>query len=188
MNRPSFFEGVGVALAASIGGAVLFAVLGSPVAGGWLLHVIIAGIGLGYVVYLLRRSRARVGRVVAVSAWSVAAVAGWWLGLPLLLYVALHIGLVWLIRSLYFHSSLFASLADLGLNGLALAAAVWAGAQTGSLLIALWCFFLLQALFVLIPPDLRTPGHRPAADGDDTPFRHAHRVAEAAVRRLSSIQ
>ena len=102
----------------------------------------------------------------------------------------LHIGLIWLVRSLYFYASVVSALTDLGLSGLALAAAVWAVTHTGSLFLAIWCFFLVQALFVAIPHALSgkaAPGIQPAADRDDR-FERAHRAAEAAVRKLSSIQ
>jgi hypothetical protein len=188
MKRPTFFEGVGVALAASVSGGILFTVLGSVFAGGWLLRLLVAAIAFAYVIYLLRRSRERIGRVVVIAGWLVAAAAGWWLQPPLVLYLLLHIGLIWLIRSLYFYGSLFSSLADLGLSGLGLAAAVWAANHTGSLLLGLWCFFLVQALFAAIPRDLRhkAGGEHAVRDSEDH-FQHAHRVAQAALRKLSSV-
>jgi hypothetical protein len=187
MKRPTFFEGVGVALAASLTGGVLFSVLATVFAGGAVMRVLIAGLGLAYVLYLLRRSRERVGRIVVVAAWlSAAAVIGL-LHPPLVLYLLLHIGLIWLIRSLYFYNSALSSLADLALTGLAVTAAVWALTVTGSLLLGLWCFFLVQALFVTIPDNLpRKPVAPPSVAGGDDHFEHAHQVAQAALRKRSS--
>jgi len=188
MKRPTFFEGVGVALAASLTGAVLFGVLASVFAGGLVMRLLIAGMALAYVLYLLRRSRERVGRIVVVAGWLLAAAVIGFLHPPLVLYLVLHIGLIWLIRSLYFYNSALSSLADLGLTGLALTAAVWALTSTGSLLLGLWCFFLVQALFVTIPNNLpRETAEAPSvADGEDH-FQHAYQVAQAALRKLSSI-
>jgi hypothetical protein len=187
MKRPSFFEGVGVGLGASLAGSVLHTALSLVLPGSDVLRMVIAGLGLAYVFYLLGRSPERVGRVTALAAWVPAALAIWLLGPPLVLFLLLHLGLVWLVRSLYYHASLLAALGDLGLAGLGLAAAVWALVHTGSLFLGLWCFFLVQALFVVIPS--RRGGHPPDIERDrEDRFQNAHRMAEGALRRLSSIR
>jgi hypothetical protein len=184
MKTLTFLEGAGIALAASIAGSVAYTAL-SAVAGGGALRPVVTGLALGYVLYLLARSPGRVGRVTALGAWGAAAVLVWLAAPPLALFLLLHIGGLWLLRSLFFHSSLFSAAADLGLSLLALAAAVWALVHTGSLLLGIWCFFLVQALFVAIPPSLARPAVAGRDEGED-PFEHAHRVAETAVRRLTS--
>ena len=104
-----------------------------------------------------------------------------------MLYLLAHVGTLWLVRSVYFHKSGLAAIADLGLNALALAGAVWAASRTGSVFAALWCFFLVQAALVLIPARLvpRRPG-TPAVAEDR--FGRALRNAKAAVRRLTTIR
>ncbi|MEA3290863.1 MAG: hypothetical protein U9Q71_00905 [Pseudomonadota bacterium] len=145
--------------------------------------------GLVYLLYLLSRSRERVGRVTVLAAWGVAAGVIWFLAPSPALYLLLHIGLIWLVRSLYFYSSVLSVLADLGLNGLSLAMAVWAALQSGSVFLSLWSFFLVQALFVAIPPRLgpKAGERRPERDEEDR-FQHAHRAAETALRKISSIR
>lgn len=189
MRRPTFFEGVVVALIVSVFAAAVFTVPAMLFAGSGVHRLIIAGIGFAYVLYLLTRSSERVGRVTVVALWLGLAAVTWLLAPPLLLYVAVHIGMVWLIRSLYFHASVLSALADLGLNGLALAAALWAGLQTHSLWLGIWCFFLVQALFVAIPPQWRRPqpGALPTPHATDR-FETAHQVAESALRRFSSVR
>lgn len=189
MKRPGFLEGAGVALAAAAAGTVLHTALTPLVSQPAALRAVIAGIGLTYLLYLLSRSPERLGRLTAVAAWVVMAAAAWLLHPPLPLYVLLHLGSLWLVRSLYFHARPLAALADLGLTLLALAAAVWATLETASLFLALWCLFLVQALFVVIPsrPGRSAPPGSPGAAEEDG-FRRAHRAAEAAVRRLSSIR
>jgi len=184
MRMPTFLEGVLVALVASVAGSVLHAAttfLGGT-RGPWLL---VALLGLGYVLYLLRRSPVRAGRVAAFAAWG--AVAGL-LGLAapsLAVYVVLHVAALWLLRSLFFHARPLAALADLALSGIALAAGLWAFAHTCSLLLGLWCFFLVQALFVAIPQGGMTRRVAAPPPADDR-FETAHRAAEAAVRRLAT--
>jgi hypothetical protein len=189
MKRPSFFEGVGVALAASLVGGVLFTVLATLFAGGFVLRGVIAALGLLYLLYLLRRSAERVGRVTTLTLWLVAALAIWLLGLSLPLYLLSHLGLLWLVRSLYFHAGLIGAFADLGLVLFGLAAAVWAWLVTNSPALSLWCFFLVQALFALIPARItgKRVGTRASAVEED-PFQHAYRTAQAAVTKLSGMR
>jgi len=188
MKHPSFSEGIAVALIAALLGSVLYTALSpfSPTDG--LLRLLIAGIGLSYVFYLLTRSRERVGRVTVLACWILVAGSTWFMQSSLPLYLLVHLGLVWLIRSLYFYSSLLSALADLVLTGIGLAAGVWAATQTGSLFLSLWCFFLVQALFIAIPVDISrksAPGSLQQVREDR--FQHAHHAAESALRRLSSI-
>ncbi len=186
MNRPTFLEGVVVAFAASAAGSVLFTVLGAVLPGGLLLRLLIAGLGLSYVLYLLKRSRDRIGRITTLAAWVLLAAAIWFLQPPLPLYLLLHAGALWLIRSLYFYQSLLSALADLGLHALSVIAAVWAVRQTGSVLLSIWCFFLVQALFVAIPSTMGRD-KRGAGESEDR-FQQAYRVAESALRNLTSVR
>ena len=189
MKRPGFFEGVAVAFAASLGGGALFAALTTVFAGASVLRLLIAVIALAYVLYLLGRSAQHIGRITALALWCVVAGVAWFMDPPLLLYVLIHLGLVWLIRSLYFYSSVLCALADLGLTGMGLAVAIWAVVQSESMFLSLWSFFLVQALFVAIPARMTgKPGERKSHDEAEDPFQRAHRAAEAAVRKLSSVR
>ncbi len=179
MRRPGFLEGALAALLLAIlggaGAAVLIPLLGAALALPALV-VLMAAVYLGY---LLRRSRGKSGRVVVLCLWLMATLAGWTL-LSLPAFVALQTGLVWLVRTLYFHGGVLASLADLGLSALALAAAAWAAGR-GSGLLAVWAFFLVQALFVWI--------RSPAAAGappDDHGFEAGRALARAALGRLAA--
>ena len=189
MKQPTFSEGVAVALVAGVAGSVLYTALTSLFAGAAVLRLLVAGLGFGYVIYLFSRSRVRTGRLTALGFWTLAAGTTWWMAPSLSLYLLVHLGLVWLIRSLYFYSSMLSALADLGLGVFGLAAAVWASIQTGSLFLGIWCFFLIQALFVAIPASLdgKASHRQPAPDREDR-FERAHRAAETAVRKLSSIR
>lgn len=185
MKQPDFLEGISVALAASIAGSLLYSAIDVVFPDIPVLRLLIAGISLGYVVYLLNRSPARVGRVTAAAVWLLVAAVLWFTHPPLQLYVCTHLGILWLIRSLYFYSSALSALADLGLNGLGMAAAIGAITRTGSLFLGIWCFFLVQALFVLIPRNInRKSGTAQDGQQHEDRFQHAYRVAQAALRKL----
>ena len=187
MKRPTFLEGTVVAATASIAGAALFGALTLTVAAGPVLRVLVAGLGLAYVIYLLSRSSERMGRITVITAWTASALAIWWLTSSFALYLLLHVTLIWVIRSLYFHSGGLGSIADLGISALATAAGVSGGMYSGSVLLGIWCFFLTQALFVFIPAWL-DPHGAPAANPNAGPdrFEIAHRDAETALRKFTS--
>lgn len=187
MKRPGFFEGVGVALVASAIAGVLFSVLATLLPGGLVLRALVAGLALAYLLYLLQRSGERVGRLSTIALWALATVAIWLAGLGLPAYLLAHVSLLWLVRSLYFHASLLAACADLGLALLGLAAAVWAARTSGSVFLTFWCFFLVQALFIAIPARRVPPAEAHAEGGDGGErFQRAHRAAEAALTKWST--
>ncbi|MGB0748949.1 MAG: hypothetical protein ACPGO3_09400 [Magnetospiraceae bacterium] len=183
MKRPSFFEGVGVAVAASLIGGILYTVLPAqlPLLGS-MFRLLVAALAGGHLVYLLRRADSRVGRVATGLIWTLGAGVLWLWHPPLGLFLALHAGAIWLVRTLFFHSGFFTTLADLTLTGFSLAAAIWAVDQTGSLFAGFWCFFLVQALFVFLPVKSAKPGPQIL----DDPFERAHKAAETALRGLTA--
>jgi hypothetical protein len=115
------------------------------------------------------------------------AVAAWWLAPALPLYLLLHVGAVWLVRSLYFYTGFLPALMDLGISTLSVAATAWAISRSGSVFLATWCFFLVQALFVAIPPTIRSRESRQLSDVvDNESFEIAKRQADRALRQLFS--
>jgi hypothetical protein len=96
--------------------------------------------------------------------------------------VVLHVAAIWVVRSLYFHSSLLAALIDCGLSGLAACGLAWAAVQTGSVFVATWTFFLVQSFFVAVPP---APGRSAACPSRNESFARARRQADAALRVLA---
>ena len=184
MKRPSFFYGVGAALAIAIGAGAVFATLAPRLGADAALRLVIPAMGLAYLSCLLRRSDEATGRITTITAWCVISAATWFLAPPLPVYVLMHAGMLWLVRSLYFHSGVFPALLDLGLSALSVSAATWAVTRSGSVFLASWCFFLVQALFVFIPRRVAAPGPGDALGNDDDTFERARRRADAALKQL----
>ncbi|MBL1265419.1 hypothetical protein [Candidatus Methylomicrobium oryzae] len=187
MNKPTFWEGVAVALFAGIAGAGGFYAFAWVFSEAVAIRVVIGGLAFAYVFYLLGRSPERIGRATVLLAGGLLSAAVWLFYPPLFLFLLAHALYVWLIRTLYFHSRLFFSLADLGLCLFGIASAFWAFDRTGSLFMAFWCFFLIQALFGALSggnPPASTDAAFPT-DGESD-FNRAYRAAEAAVRKLSN--
>jgi hypothetical protein len=184
MKRPTFFHGVAVALAIAVSAGALFSTLAPLLGAGSALRLIIPAIGLAYLICLFRRSAESTGRITTVALWFVVSAITWLIAPPLAVYVLIHAGMLWLARSLYFYSSAFPALLDLGLSALSVSAATWAMTRSGSLFLAIWCFFLAQALFVVIPHRLGAPARGYADEIDNDAFERARRRADAALRQL----
>jgi hypothetical protein len=185
MKRPSFFNGVVVAAVLGFFASAIVATLTPFVGLGAVVRLVIPLLGLAYLLYLLNRTAERVGRVTTLTLWSAMAAITWWLAPPLPLYLMVHVGTIWLVRSLYFYSGVMPALMDLGLGALSVSAAVWAITRSGSVFLATWCFFLVQALFVAIPPAVqRTAKPQQNTPADSEKFEHARRQADAALAQL----
>lgn len=187
MKAPSFFEGVVIALIAAVTGEILLTVM-PWVVGQWLAVMLtVSLLSLGYLLYLLRRVPTKTGRASLLALWCVASLvaAVWEIRLPL--YLLMQLGFIWLTRAVYFRNSLFGALADLGLHALAASAGVWAYVRSGSVFLALWSFFLVEALFPLLPGSASESSSNIPDDGSvNSRFEQAHRTAMAALQRLSA--
>ena len=182
---PGFLEGVAVALIASVllsTGVTLFESI-LPLS--LLARVLISMAGLGYLLYLFSRCHQKVGRMSALSVYAAMVMVSWLLMPPLPWVVIVHLVLIWLIRSLYFYSSVLSALLDLGLMAVSLLCAMGAYLYSGSLFLGLWCLFLIQAMFSWIPPNWRTPSKRPQPGVENERFDIAYLTAQRAVRKLA---
>lgn len=188
MKTPGIIDGLILAFVISLGAGLANLVLGGFIAHGALFNLVLLTAALTYLLYLFKRSSARVGRVVIFAAWATLSLACWFFEVHLFEQVLLQAGYIWFVRALYFHGTLFAAALDFGLVSAGLAAGAWAMLNTGSLAGALWSFFLVQSLFCWIP-DLsrgqRGDSHR--GRSDHRAFQSAHRVALDAVRKLTQL-
>jgi len=185
MKRPGFFHGVIVAAVLGFFASALVATLTPFVGLGAVVRLVIPLLGLAYLLYLLNRSAERLGRVTTLTIWTTMTAVAWWAAPPLPLYLLIHVGAVWLIRSLYFYSGVLPALMDLGLSALSVSAATWAISRSGSIFLATWCFFLVQALFVAIPPSVQRQAQvNQSTPADRENFERAKRQADAALHHL----
>lgn len=187
MKRPGIFQGIVIALVLAVLSSAIFMVTRPLLGGSLVLRGLISLMSLVYVLYLLRKSTVRTGRITTVAAWLVFSISIWLWSPPLTAFLLTYTGFIWLVRSFYFHSSILTSLTDLGLCCLAVIAAAWAATQTNSLFLSVWCFFLVQALFVLVPAGWARRSEKTGIALCSDRFTGAYRNAEAAWRRLSSI-
>jgi hypothetical protein len=187
MKAPGLFEGIVVAIGASLAGGILTAMLPIVTSEYTAIRLLLSVLAVSYLLYLMKRSNEHTGRVVMVAVWLSVTFACLLLGIPLAWFALIQVASVWIIRSLYFHASILPALLDLALVGFGLIAAAWAILQTGSMVTAIWCFFLSQSLFVLIPAfGSRRQTQNCSIPVEQDRFQSAHRVAMDAVRKLST--
>lgn len=183
MKTVTLLGGILVAVIFSLLGSVAYFVLSAVLPHDFLIRLLISVLSFAYSVYLLSRSHERIGRVSVIALWIIQLCLLWVFSVSIVYFVSVQLASIWLIRSLYFYSSLILSFFDLALMGLSVCIAIWAASHTSSLFLTLWCFFLTQALFVFIPRNIKKSSST-GTNKDD--FQHAYRSAEAAIRKLST--
>lgn len=186
IKHPSFVEGVGVAVVASILGAVLYSVFVLIFSIGIGARLMVAFVFTAYIVYLLWRSPTKRGRMTALLLWGATLFITWFIYPSFIVYLIVHMGAVWLIRSLAFYKSITPALLDSLLVMLSLAVTVWAYLSSHSVLLSLWSLFLVQALFSFLPMQLGRKDESMVGHHDEQ-FMQAYQNAETAVRKLSSL-
>lgn len=180
---PEVFLGLALSLAAAAVYQVTRGLFGNADA----FRLVLLGCAAGYGLWTLRVADAKVGRLVAAVAFTALAMAliiwnpnPWaWIGSLL--------AFNWLLRCLYRHDSLLASVTDAGLSMIALSIGIASLQHTHSLWIGLWCFFLTQALHHVIPKGWGARSARnESSNVISNPFDQAFRASEAAFSRLAS--
>ena len=151
---------------------------------GTALRLVAAAAYLAYLVYLVRVRRSRIGSVTQVAVNLILSVVLCFFPASTSAVVFSLTLLLALNRALLFQKSLFSA----ALDGLvALAGLMFAGYlvnTAGSIPMAIWGFFLVQAPFVLIPPKAGSSLESGKTDASSDPFVRSQRQAEAALERL----
>ena len=187
MQRPTLLEGILVALVVSLAASPVVFVLSlllSPVMAGKAVIVVIA---YAYIVYLLAQSGRTAGRTTLAVLSLLVLLASVVLAVRWTTVVLVAVALIWGMRACTYSRSLVVWLLHGGLCLLGLGAALWAYTHSGSIVLAVWSFFLLQALFACVPPRL---AQQPVEEGDvagdqeGDGFVRAHQAAQKALGRL----
>lgn len=180
-----FLAEAGMGLLFSVSGSFVFAGLQWFVDPATALRIVIAALGAAAIMRCL--TKRRTGRLVLFCIWLGAAAAIWLMPTTLPIYVAIHAGLLWFVRSVHNRTGVPQALADAGVTILAIAGAAWASVETGSPFMAFWCFFLVLSLSATIrKPMLAIAGDDRAPSKPLDRFDAAHRDAKTALADLIS--
>jgi len=151
MSRVGFAESVGVAALLACGSAAAYLVLHALLPAGAAFALTVPLAAAACACWLIGRAASTTGRVVVALGWCIAALALWAAAPAPVVLLSAHAILLWLLRVLFHHRGVLTGAIDFGLGMLAVAASVAAFRHTGSLLLAAWCFFLVQASFACLP-------------------------------------
>jgi len=188
-KKQSFLGEIAFGFVVSLIAAAVALTLSYVMPAGFVARLTIAGLGLAVVIRSISRSDERTGRIVTLAVWTLAAAAVWLAGAALPVFVAVHVTLAWLVRSLYGYSRIAEAGLDFGLTLLALSFAVFAAVRTDSVFLAAWSFLLVQALHVSIPGLVARwsePKQEEIPFGDpNRGFADAFKAADEALHRIA---
>lgn len=204
MNTPTqqWPAGLGERVMVALGLAVLGAVASWLLGGAYsrdaatLVPMLLA---TAYSAWLLVRSHAAPGKLLVASVWIVLLVAMLAFNLRAPSIILLLLGMTWWVRAAYWHQKVLASLLDAAVVGMSFVCGMWAYAQTGSVLLAVWMMFLLLAVFVRVPGvSWQRATNRQIRDADKPGgeeewihasagrFENAYRAAQVAAQRVAN--
>ena len=179
-----FAERITVAAALAVVGAGFSWIAGPFGTGVFLLPMLLATLYAGWVLY---RSPARSGKLVAALSWLAATAAMLVVGVPFVLVVLAMAAMTWLLRALFCYNRLLPAAIDSLVVGAALIAGAWASAQTGSVLIAGWALFLVLSVFVRWPVSSLARAEQPAQTNEQGNGLNASKERFAAARASADI-
>lgn len=186
MRRPSLLAGIAFAFAVSLFAVPVWWSLKETLPYTWAVRTIVVGSCFAYCVYLLTLAGARIGNLT-LSATNLALAIGL-LSLPASnsMVAAGLVALVTLNRSLLFHRSMISIALDGSISVVGLTFAGYLFNSTWNLPAAVWGYFLLQSVFVVIPPRFSLTSGAFSTEAEDLadPFRRSRRQAEAALHRM----
>ncbi len=181
MKRFSFAANVMAALVLSTLGVVVSTTLQPWIGKDDAGRLMVLVLSLGYLVFLLHQCRPRYGLSIVASGWVVCALALLLFNPPLLVWMLVLAGALWLLRSALRYQRLFRMALDGALNLFAAGCAFNVLLFTHSLWLSLWSYFLALAFTAAIPA--RTTSQIADQSAPDA-YEQARSSAESALRRL----
>ncbi len=192
IKKPTFLREALFGLVLSIVAAALAAALGFVLPQGDVVRLVVAGLALAYLIHTFACAREKTGRIAVLTLWAVVTLGIWFWHPSVAVYVLVQVGMIWLVRSLYLYGHFVEALIDLALSALAISFGVWAAIRTESLVLAIWSFFLIQALHTAVPALAeRWLKSEPAPAGTEPQnrsFADAFAAGEEALRRIAARQ
>jgi len=186
MKRPSLLNGIAFAFAIAVFAVPVWWGLKNTLPYSWAFRTAAIVPYLVYTSHLLVTAHRRVGNITLSAANLSLAIALFALPTGNSIVLVALVALVSLNRSLLFHRSMLSFAADGFVSGVGIVFAGYLFSSTSNLPAALWGYFLLQSIFVMIPPRFSDSAESfPAGEQDPVdPFQRSRRQAQAALQRL----
>lgn len=143
-----------------------------------------------YTCYMVKRSGTSLGWLVVFSLYGLFTLGSFALGVSPIIHLFAQLFWVWLLRALYVHSGVIIALADLVLILLTAFWALMIFGLSGSVLLSVWGFFIVQSIHIYLPSILgigkRSEEGVYDLDRSEDRFHQSFQSAEAALRELAS--
>ncbi len=184
MKRPSILQNIGLAIVLTIvaatAGILSFGMFSSTVSS----KLVIILVTLFYLVRLVSCSQLRAGKLILNLGCLVLLLGGGLFFEQLGSLLVMATVMIWMVRSFLYYSSIVASCADLVLCLMSLVGFAFSFNSSHSIGVAVWSFFLIQALHSLIPERFGVTGHAAEEDQSVHRFDRAYRSAEQAIQQI----
>lgn len=195
MTTLSFFRSALVALVLSISASLIYFSSSMFFSSGMAIRLTLSAVTFGYVLYLLSKTNTAFGKLSFISLYLVSSALLLILWPVTLEHALFSVGFIWLVRTVYYHSNFFYALIDLVFSAVSFTAALGAIAQSHSIFMSFWSFFLTQALILPVlhyfftrRAGLKNTGaHSPASENaSEQRFYQAHNNAKNALVKLAT--
>jgi hypothetical protein len=184
MSTVTVWRGVGLAVLATMAGGVAMTIFPWLIGTLTTMKLVISALTLAYLGVMMHDSQERTGRFATLLLWLTITITLLVANPNLLIWLLVCSAMIWLMRSIYLHRRLISLSGDAVLNAVAVVASVATLLHSHSFWLAIWVFFLIQALHVWIPAARKTR-HHTTADDSQHQFEQASRIAETALKRLA---
>lgn len=176
MKQPTLLKNIGIALLLYVVSAIINLVVlhGTP-----LLITLTTSLFLGYLIYNSPRTA---GKLILIVSCMLILTVSFIFSIEISSLLILCVALIWLVRSILYYSSVVAVLLDAGLCLIGLVFAGWTFISSGSTAAAIWSFFLVQSLQVLIKHKKDHSQQTGFVENDK--FNNAYQTAESVLGQL----
>lgn len=185
MKRRSLIQNIGIAMLLTIIAAFAGFIFHQVIGWNEVVRLVMMVVTVVYLVYLIYQSRVRAGKLTLTIICLTISLFGFFFVEQSGFLLVIAAGMIWVVRSLLNYSSILPVITDLGLCIFSLAGAGWAFSISGSIGAAVWCFYLMQSLYCLIPQQYGETKQVAAAEPSVDHFDHAYQSAEEAIRQIA---
>ena len=183
MKSSSLLQHIGIALTLTCLAAINNIIFRQFVTGQLSAKMNISLIVLLYLGYLIQQSDLAAGKITLLSINLGILITCLFAITHLPTLLLIYLLMIWLNRLLLCYSNVLAILADLGLCLISASMVYWVWVNGNSIIAALWCFLLLQALHTLLPYKEIPIRQKPSSTSTDH-FNHALQSAESALQQI----
>ena len=181
MKTPTLIGQIGITIALTLVCVPVTSLLQHYFLSEFAIKILFGWLILTYILYLCILAPTRPGKIILVSTTTILVGVLLTTSSSPLGLIAVAVSLFWISRILLFYKRFIPLILDVLLQTGAVCTALWVYSTNHSLLLAIWCFFLCQSLWVFIPTGAKQTIKHSLSNETNDRFSYAHRMAESAL-------